>query len=523
MLDWEKYGFTLTGSAINGEHAIHIIENNLPDIVITDMSMPVMDGIVLVECLERKYPDIKIIALSGYDDFDYVRQSMKKGVVDYLLKHKLTSELLLATLDAARQQIRHKQQEQDDRHHTEEQLASAKEILTWEFILKLVNGELRDTEKIVKDLRRLNINLDTKNLVVAAVELDDYPIIAETYPVNERNKLLKTFIEIARGMMNEYGKSVIAAVVDGAFVIIFSFGDINSSAYIHNHVASMLERIKTGIRKYLNITASFGVSNVCGYIKDLSGFYLEAQKILKERFYEGKDRILWQSTGEKANQGNYTLDLQDEKNLILLIKSLEKKSIHEYVENLFHKIQNEKVDYHFVRMTAAELFNIATRIAREAGIDFSALSRDIPFKMLQKYDTVSDIKNLILSIYDRLMDSLKTTISQKDYSEITKKAVAYIHSNFAKNISLNDVAEHSGVNSSYLSHIFKGETGKGFVEYINYIRIEKARILIENGNMGLKAIVKELGFSGYNYFFKVFKEFVGMTPLEYEESYKKNL
>lgn len=523
MLDWEKQGFVLAGSAINGEHAIHIIENNQPDIVITDMSMPIMDGIVLIECLECKYPHIRIIALSGYDDFDYVRKSMKKGAVDYLLKHKLTSELLLVTLDVARQQIQNKQEEQADKHHTEEQLASAKDILTQEFILKLVTGEIKDTEKIIKDMHRLHISLDAKNLVVTAVEIDDYSLLVDSYPVNERNRLTKTLVEIARDMLNEGGKSVISAVGEGAFVIILSFGDINSGAYIHNHVTLVLERIKTGIRKYLNITASFGVSNICGHISDMNKFYLEAQKVLKERFYEGKDKILRQNVTDKTNQGIYSLDLQDEKNLILLIKSFEKRTIHEFVENLFQKIQNDKVDYNSVRMTAAELFNIATRIAREAGIDFSELSRDIPIKMLQKYDTASDIKNLILNIYDRLLNSLQICIPSRDYSEITKKAVSYIHANFIKGISLNDVAEHVGVNSSYLSHIFKGETGKGFVEYINSVRIEKAKILIENGNIGLKAIVKELGFSGYNYFFKVFKDFVGMTPLEYDESCRKKI
>lgn len=523
MLDWDKHGFAFAGGAVNGEHAIQMIENDRPDIVITDMSMPIMDGIVLIECLERRYPDIRIIALSGYDDFDYVRQSMKKGAVDYLLKHKLTPEFLLATLDAARQQIRHKREQQADRSHAEEQLASAKDILAQEFIRKLVAGEVRDTEKITKDLRRLDISLDIKNLVIAAVEIDDYPLLMDTYPVNERNRLSRTFVEIARGMLNECGKSVIAAMSEGAFAIIFSFGDINSGAYIYNHVTAALERIKTGIRKYLNITASFGISNICRHITELSGFYIEAQKVLKERFYEGKDRILRQNTAEKASQGDYTLGLQDEKNLILLIKSLEKNTIHRYVENLFNEIQNEKVDYQSVRMIAAELFNIATRIAREAGIDFSALSRDIPFKMLQKYDTASDIKTLILNIYDRLVNLLKARMPQKDFSEITKKAVSYIHTNYRKSFSLNDVAEHVGVNSSYLSHIFKEDTGKGFVEYINSVRIEKARILIETGNMELKAIVKELGFSGYNYFFKVFKEFVGMTPLEYEESCREKI
>ena len=89
LIDWEKNGFTIVGEASNGSNAIQLIENEQPDIVITDISMPVMDGISLIGYIEQKYSATKVIAISGYNDFDYVRQSMKKGAVDYILKHKL--------------------------------------------------------------------------------------------------------------------------------------------------------------------------------------------------------------------------------------------------------------------------------------------------------------------------------------------------------------------------------------------------------------------------------------------------
>ena len=523
LLDWEKHGFELAGTAVNGENALQLIESCLPDIVITDMSMPVMDGIVLIESIEHRYPHIKIIALSGYDDFDYVRQSMKKGAIDYLLKHKLTSELLLATLDTARQCILGEKKELADKHHTREQLASAKDMLTQEFIRKLLSGELADSGKIENDLQQLDINLDLKNLIVVAVELDDYSFIEDTYPARERDKLVKAFIEIARDILNERARTFIGHIGKGAFVIIFSFGDINSSAYIYNHITSAIERIKTSIKRYLNITACFGVSGECRNITDLSGFYREAQLLLKERFYEGKDRILRQNSTEKTPDRFISLDLKDERNLVLNIKSFEKQEVHQIIGDIFNRIVNDKVNYQAVQMIAAELFNIASKIARESDVDFSEFIKDIPFKTLQKYDTAADIKEWILGIYDKLIKTLQTKDPDSDYSEITKKAVSFIHTNYRKSLSLNTVAEHIGVNSSYLSHVFKEDIGKGFVEYLNSIRIEKARMLIESGNAGIKAIVAELGFSSYNYFFKVFKEFVGMTPLEYEESCRNKI
>ena len=521
LLDWEKHGFELAGAAVNGENALQLIDGCPPDIVITDMSMPVMDGIVLIKSIEHRYPHIKIIALSGYDDFDYVRQSMKEGAIDYLLKHKLSPESLLAALDAARQCILGERRVLADRHRAIEQLASAKDILTREFIRKLLSGEFTDPEKIENNLRQLDINLDMKNLVVIAAEIDDYSFMEDTNSAGERGKLIKAFLEIARDILNERTGTFVGHIANGAFVIIFSFGDINSSAYIYNHITSAIERIKTSIKRYLNITACFGISSECRNITGLSGFYREAQSLLKERFYEGKDRILRRNNTEKTADRFISLDLKDERNLVLNIKSFERQEVHKIIGDIFNRIVREKVDYQAVQMIAAELFNIASKIARECDVDFSGFVKGMPFKTLQKYDTAADIKEWILEIYDGLMKTLQAKAPDSDYSEITKKAVSFIHANFRKNLSLNAAAEHIGVNSSYLSHVFKEDIGKGFVEYLNSIRIEKARMLIESGNVNLKSVVGKLGFSNYNYFFKVFKEFTGMTPLEYEECTRK--
>ena len=101
LVNWNKEGFEICGEAANGKAAIEIIDKKAPDIVITDMSMPVFDGASLIKHLEQNYPDIKAIAVSGYDDFDYVRKSMKSGAIDYLLKHKLDSPTLMEVLNVA--------------------------------------------------------------------------------------------------------------------------------------------------------------------------------------------------------------------------------------------------------------------------------------------------------------------------------------------------------------------------------------------------------------------------------------
>jgi two-component system response regulator YesN len=105
-----------------------------------------------------------------------------------------------------------------------------------------------------------------------------------------------------------------------------------------------------------------------------------------------------------------------------------------------------------------------------------------------------------------------------EYDEVTQKTIEYVYRNYHKDLSLSDIADYIGVNSSYLSRKFKKDCGKGIIEYLNTIRIEQAKLLMENGCKKVKEIALDVGFYNYNYFFKVFKDSQGMTPLEYEKS-----
>lgn len=522
MLDWERQGFVLAGEAVNGAHAVQIAERNAPDIVITDMSMPLMDGVALIEYLGERLPGIKVIALSGYDDFDYVRQSMKGGAVDYLLKHRLGPELLADVLDAARRSILEGKQELDERRQIREQLDSARGILRREFVKSLIMGEFTETEKIEGELRALDIDMDLKNLVVAAVELDDYTLLEESYPVKEFNRLIKTISDIARGILEENGGALIEHVEKGDFVVIFGFGKANSGMYVYNRSISDIDRIKTSLKRYLNITASFGVSGICPNARDISAYYARAKAVLEDKFYQGKDRI-FSVSGEKPQENDLTLEAGEEKRLRLLVKSMEKQELHSFVQGIFDRLRENKASHQSVQVITAELVSIAGRAARESGVDISQFfsERGAPYSILQKYDTVTDISRWVSSLFDRLMEAMRDRASGCGFSEITGKTMEFIRSRYHSGISLQDAAGYAGVSPAYLSHIFKENTGKGFVEYLNAFRIEKAKILIENGDASIKDIVGRLGFNNYNYFFKVFKEYAGMTPTEYEECLKK--
>jgi two-component system response regulator YesN len=523
MIAWESSGFYISGEASNGINALKLMENDLPDIVITDINMPLMNGIELIDYLEQHSPQVRIIALSAYDDFNYVRQSMKKGAMDYVLKHQLDGVYLLEILQAAGSSILKYRNEMDRQNEIYVELSNSKAFLRQEFIRKLLEGGILGIDEIKSKLDALDIQIDMESLVVTVVEIDDFRLIEEKFTPKEVDILIKTFMDISKEILGEWEHSVIVHSSKGKFILILSLGKIVSVMYMYNRINTLLNRIRSGIKKYLNITACFGVSKVCKEILGLHQAYREAETILKGKFYKGKNGIFIENTSNKLEEGFFCLDIKDEKAIYKALKNLDYENVERLIEEVFEKISNLRLSSKSTQMICAELINIVNKVSKDTGIEVSKLyvSEDIPYNMIQKYETLMEIKEWVLALYTKLISILERTKIGGQLSEVTKKAVEFIHRNYRTDVSLRDVADFAGVSSSYVSRLFKEECRMGFAEYLNHIRVENAKQYIENGELKLKEIVTCVGFNNYNYFFKVFKETVGMTPLEYEQVCRK--
>lgn len=519
LFDWNKYGFEICGEAANGESSIDIIKNSKPDIVVTDMSMPVMNGVELIDYMEKNYPDIKVIALSGYDEYAYVRQSMKKGAVDYILKHTLTAETLLNTLKTALEMINKERAENDDKCRIQKKLMESMPVMQQKFICELISEEYDEISEVKQKVAELGLNLDINNLVLVAVEIDDFQHIKEKFDNRGVNRLISSFMDISRDILMDMGKAIIVNIEDGKFVIIFSLGKMRSSLEIHNYIAASIDRIRASIKRYLNITACFSISGIIDSIMNIGRYYADMDKILKEKFFKGKDMIFQKQIDSDIKKEILNLDIKDEKAIIAALKSADYNKLYSCIENIFNELSFKSTSQRSIQMICIELINIVNRIAREALIDTKAIyqDEDIPYEEMKKYGTIKEVKEWIKSVYKKLLKLLEISAIKSDYADPTKKAVEYIHRNYSRNISLNEAAESIGVSSSYLSRVFKKDCCKGFNEYLNNIRVEHAKWLIESRDYKLKDIAKLVGFNNYTYFFTVFKDFASMTPQEYED------
>ncbi len=522
MIDWENNGFDICGEASNGKEAIHLIKETLPAIIITDMSMPIMDGIALIEHINSNYPQIKIIALSGYEDFEYVRRSMKNGAIDYILKHSLDAGSLMDALTTAREKLKAEIWEHNEKAMLEMQINESRSVLRKKFITQLVQADVTDKTEIEQKIVDLRLDIETKNIALVLFEVDDFINIYEKFSSKEINKLTSSVEEISAEILKGAVKGVISHIHDGKFIIIFSFGNMRSDLYIYNLIVTTINRIKSSIKRYLNITACFSYSRIFSDITFIHKYYQEAELLLKDRFFMGKDRIIEESSHNSISNEYLNLEINEEKTIIEALKTQDNDKIEKCLNKVFSRLVDNRSSYNSIQMICAELINIVNRVARETGIDIKNVynDKDIPYSSMNKIETLIEMREWILKSYTKLTGLIGAINFDPSYSEYTKKAISYIHKNYKNNVSLNEAAECIGINSSYLSRIFKEDCGMGFVEYLNKIRVEYAKKVIESGRMKLKDVVKEAGFNNYTYFFKVFKDVINMTPVEYEKMYR---
>lgn len=526
MFEWTKYGFQLEGEASNGQAAIQYLESGHYDIVITDMSMPVMNGVELIEYISKHWPSMKVIGLSSYSDFQYIRQSMKNGAIDYLLKHELNSESLLTVLRLAKERIEAERQVKGEQQLLSKQLSSNKEIMMLQAMQQILLGRIHDKEEIASVITTLQIPVSMKNFVLIVCQLDDMTVLHEKFSAEELERLYHSFLHICREIIKDVKGSNVFSMETGKLVILVSTGETTSYLYMHNLVSTALNRIRASVKQHINLTACYSVSDVCWHITDIHNHYVKADCALSSKFYLGKDQIIIKGSDItkptlKAFQG---IDLKTEKELAFLVQSMNVNDTTERIQQIFADIYASQLAIKSVQMACVDLIQIINKVAKGSGISTTDIFQEKnPYDILQKIETIGDLKIWILGSFHQLISVLNSRKIEENYSEYGRKAYTYIIKHYNEDISLQSASEWIGISSSYLSKVFKQDFGIGFSEYLNEYRVRQAQSLLQSGLGSLKDIVQQIGFNNYNYFFRVFKSITGMTPTEFEKEQKKEL
>ncbi|WP_026691977.1 response regulator transcription factor [Peribacillus kribbensis] len=483
-IDWEREGYEIAGEAGNGQEALELIESANPDIILTDIVMPVMDGEELTKQIKERYPDIEIIILSSFGDFDYVRSTFQHGAVDYILKPKLDSTGLLEVLNrtAAKIQSVGKMEKKQDKK------AAAQEMVN----------------KILKGYEAPNAHrlLPYKNYCLAGFGMKD---------LFDGEDLPKPVIEfIEETLKSELDHAVLVPIKSTHMEASFLINTDSGWSAVHEAVSKLCINTPT---LYGALSSSFT------HLKQISGEPVrQLEKLLKLYFYFSDSLPLTPSILETRPQAAGEFNME-EYSLELRQKKFDSafQNLRIYTETLSRCFTMDSFEYK--AFFSNIIFN-SIIILGSMGYSVKELdqAKYAYLKLIGQSQTAGRVRDLL----DRFIEDLHNIMNQahSETASINMESIrSFMMEHSAEPITLTDVAKHFHFSPSYLSSYFSANNMESFTEYLNKIRINKAIKLLADNRYPISEISAKAGYSDHSYFCKVFKKLMGVSPSQYKRRY----
>lgn len=511
-INWEQEGYEFVGEASDGELAYPMILKEKPDILITDIRMPFMDGLELSRLVKKELPDIKILILSGYDEFEYAKKAIKIGVTEYLLK-PISAAKLTEVLNAVAETIR---QENEEKNLLETYFAEMRENTERDkmrLFEKLLMGDLSMGE-ILEAGERFGMNLGASCYKIVLCK-----ILAnlENHVYAEQMVDACSSVEQAASMME--GVYVFQRGVEG-WAFLLTAQDEKS---MEESAKILYQNLKQAMKNYTQLEYFGGIGSTVPRIRSLKQSFREADRAFAARFVEEANQIISQKEFEKS-QMEEGLKMQGVvqigKSREMLQKFLSngtREEVKAFSDAYISRIEEENIRSTMVRqyvvidvciviLSFCERISSANRLQEEA---------EELQKMMQKIHSLSEIKKYVVRLLNEAIE-LRDAESGRRYSDLIAAAKKEIENHYmTEEISLNTVAISVGMSPSYFSSIFSKEAGKTFVEYLTEVRIEKAKEFLMCSSMKTSEIGYEVGYKDPHYFSYIFKKVQGCSPKEY--------
>ncbi|WP_273319829.1 response regulator transcription factor [Vallitalea guaymasensis] len=493
VTDWEKEGFMIVDDVQDGEQALEKVESLEPELIITDISMPVMDGISLIKEIRRREIQCKIIVLSCHDDFDYVKEALKQGADDYILKNAFNKKNIDDILSTLRKKVDEGREEAKEKKKLLQLADLGSNELKKKFLYNVINNKY-DYNQLKQ--KCMNNDIDLSLLKTAVLEIK----ILKTYEPNNKNDqqkqiiIFNDLIGMSQNIIDKSYKYEIIATKDYNYTIIVDASSISSNLIL-NEIASKFHEF---IEEKYELSSVIGVSDICIGKESLKNAYNHAQRTLERSFYN-KDKILYYEIINIVHKGKTFNRFYDDIKKLLITVDIEK----------IIQLSKEQIKY-FER----EYINSAVVIEWIKEMD-NILHIDREPEIYEHITSIEQVKDMIDNFRKHI--HYYPNIPTKITNITVAKAIEYMNNNYDKTISLTSVAEQLNVNSTYLSRIFKHETKMNFTDYLSSIRIDNAKCLLSSTNKKIKDIAKLCGFYDYRYFCKIFKKSVGHSPLCYRK------
>lgn len=515
-IDWEKEGYIFCGEASDGELAYPMIIKEKPDILITDIRMPFMDGLELCKLVKEELPNIKILILSGYDEFDYAKEAIRLGITEYLLK-PISSGKLLEALNGVSESIRREKEDKDLVRKYMEEMRENTEHEKQKFFEQMIAGNLSMADALETGKKyEMNLSAGMYNLLLFRFTLGEEnrksgELLGEAeYAIKKLTERLEYVFEFQRD-------------VEGwAFLLM-----ADNEEQMSERVKELSKDLEEIMKNYSTIAYFGGIGQPVARLRELEESFREAERALAARFTMELNRIISVEDIRMAQNVDTLDDIEItsfgeiEKTRTMLEKFLNngaEDEIDEFVDVYINELPEENLKSVLMRQyiimdAYIVMMSFCEKIEGIEG-EMQAQSEELKNSM-KTIQTLEEIKNYIRMLLKKII-GVRDTISGRRYSDIIEIAKDQIRKTYMSDeISLNTIAAEVGMSPSYFSSIFSKEMGKTFVEYLTEIRMDRAKELLMCSSMKTSEIGYEVGYKDPHYFSYIFKKTQNCTPKEF--------
>lgn len=503
--NWDKLGLKVVAQAENGDDLCELIKIHKPNIVITDMKMPGMNGADLIKHISTGYPDIKIIIISGFDDFQYMKQAISSRVIDYILK-PIDEKDLNEALKRGIQEIEEKRRLEKRERCIYERLRKDASLVSESVFNRFIHGVSVEEGELLTCLG-LSEKQEVNSVRVGLMRLINFNEVCKDRYSSDSRVLLSEIINIVNGLLNTGGVAI--PIPQNNEIVQVFYNDVSNET-----VQSKLNKIILSVKEHLGINTICGIGNV----------YREIFHI-KDSFEEAKYTVLRMNLNQRCSLQFYSKLLKKsaivdsktaeiEKILISAFNSGDIKKVTNTVQNIY------KEDLEKESLCILNFSKINDIVTNAIEYCFCLNNGDLISELNGlriKIDNVWDIEYVYKSIEDFCVNKLSDRINQNN-KNIAFKVRDYIEEHYASKILLDDIAFKFGVSKQHLLKIFKMQFGVSPYTYLMELKIKKAKLFLIEDQMKLSEIVEELAFTDESHFSKMFKKYTGMTPREFKKS-----
>ncbi|CDZ23225.1 AraC family transcriptional regulator [[Clostridium] cellulosi] len=503
-IEWDKLDIEIVGEASNADEALKLIEQNRPDIIFTDINMPVMNGLKFSKMVKEKYPEIKIVVVTGFDDFQNAQKSIKMGISDFIVKPISDDEVYKSVLKL-KEQIEKRRSDNEEYSALRRQFLENLPYIREKFYNELILGEF-DEKKEYEHMMFLGINLRGNFYQVAAIEC-----IQETAE-NEETRFLNTIQLLNKARSFFRGMIVFLDTMSRIIVI---NNDENTDLY---------EKCEGFMDKNMDADICIGVGTIKDKLNQISISYKEALEALNYKVAVGRNSVILHSNIRASGKKIYedTESLTEE--LTFSIKSrLTDKAI-AAADAILDSIDiKSEGAVKAIRIAVGNIAALCLKTLLESGkdIDFIYKENIRVNSEVMKISTMPEAREYVKALIKETID-ISNSVNQHKISDMVQEVKKYIDEHYNDhNLSLTSVAGKMYLNPSYLSRTFKKEAGMSFIEYLTSVRMEKAMELLRKDEYRAFEVAELVGIPDANYFCSCFKKYYGVNVSDFKRADKK--